>query len=152
MITNMTPEAVKEICSWNYPPPYDAYNYMSFNEAIKNKSPLLNEASADNYLCFWDNGVLVAYLGIFQKGESVFLGIGLAPDYCSKGLGKEYLNYGINIAKTRFPNKEIWVQVRSWNIRAIRCYENCGFKEQYRKNTKDRLGNDGEFIFMCLER
>ncbi len=93
MITNMTPEAVKVICSWKYPSPYDVYN-LSFDEASENGSPLLNKSNTDNYLCFWDDEILIAYISIYKKGDCVFLGIGLAPDYCSKGLGKYYLKQG----------------------------------------------------------
>lgn len=151
MISKMTTEAVKAICSWSYPLPYDVYNYVSFDEAIENKSPLLDVENADNYLCFWDDEILIAYISIYKKGDCVFIGIGLAPDYCSKGLGKYYLKQGIATAKIRYPNDRIWIQVRSWNIRAIRCYESCGFKEQYRKIIKDRFGNDTEFVHMRLE-
>lgn len=113
MITNMTPEAVKSICSWQYPPPYDVYNYMSIDEAIKNESPWLDVENADNYICFWDDEILIAYISIFKKEDRVFIGIGLAPDYCSKGLGKHYLKQGVATAKIRYPNDRICIQVRS---------------------------------------
>ncbi len=151
MITAMNTSAVKAICSWQYPSPYDVYSYMSYDEAVNNNSPLLKDENKDNYLCFWENGTLIAYINVYQTKDRVFLGIGLSPDCCGKGLGKTYLKQGLDVAKTRHPNSEIWVQVRSWNKRAIKCYESCGFEEKYRKITKDRFGNDQEFVFMRLE-
>ena len=150
MITSMNLSAVKAICSWEYHEPYDVYNYMSFDEAVRNNSPLLKEESKDNYLCFWENNTLTAYINIYLNDSNVFIGIGLAPNYCGKGLGKAYLKQGIETAKKRHPDREIWVQVRSWNKRAIKCYESCGFKENYKEIIKDRFGNNEEFVFMRL--
>ncbi len=151
MVTSMNITAVKAICSWQYPEPYDIYNYMPFDEGVKSNSPLLKEENKDNYICFWEEETLTAYINIYKRDNEVFLGIGLSPDYCGRGLGKAYLRQGIEKAKSSYPDSEIWVQVRSWNIRAIKCYEACGFKEKYKKSIKDRFGNDEEFIFMWLE-
>lgn len=151
MIASMSLSAVKAICLWKYPEPYDVYNYMSFDEAVRSNSPLLKEESKDNYLCFWENDTLTAYINIYLKDSKVFIGIALSPDNCGKGLGKTYLKKGIEIAKSRHPDREIWVQVRTWNARAVKCYESCGFKEKYKEIIKDRFGNDDEFVFMRLE-
>lgn len=151
MITSMNITAVKEICSWKYPEPYDVYNYVPFEEAVKSNSPLLRDENKNNYLCFWENETLTAYINIYQKDSKVFIGIGLAPDFCGKGLGKTYLKQGIETARSCYSESEIWVEVRSWNERAIKCYENCGFKEQYKETVKDRFGNDTEFVYMQKE-
>ena len=140
--------AAKSICLWQYPKPYDIYNYMSFDDAVKKDSPLLKEEYKNNYLCFFENDTLTAYINIYKKDCKIFIGIGVAPDYCGKGLGKTYLKKGIAEAESRYPESEIWVEVRSWNERAIKCYEKCGFKKQYKKTIKDRFGRDEEFIFM----
>ena len=58
----MNLSAVKAICSWQYPEPYDVYNYM----------------------CFWENQKLSAYINIYTKDDKVFIGIGLSPDCCGK--------------------------------------------------------------------
>lgn len=152
MISPINTAAVKEICSWQYPEPYDVYNYMSFDKAAKSNSPLLKSENKDNYICFWEDGTLTAYINIYKKNETVFLGIGLSPDLCGKGLGKAYLKQGIQAAEKRYPDRKIWVQVRSWNLRAIKCYESCGFTQEYKEIIKDRFGNDEEFVFMCWEK
>ena len=151
MKTAMNISAAKAICSWKYPEPYDVYNYMSFDEAVESNSPLLNNENKDNYICFWENETLSAYINIYKKDEKIFLGIGLSPDLCGKRFGEAYLIQGIETAKSRYPDREIWVQVRSWNKRAVKCYDNCGFSEKYKETLKDRFGNDEEFVFMRLE-
>ena len=45
----------------------------------------------DNYICFWENETLTAYINIHLKDGKVFIGIALSPDNCGKGLGKTYL-------------------------------------------------------------
>ncbi len=149
-ITSMNERAAKSICSWNYPQPYDVYNFLSYEESLKHDVAILKQENSDNYLCFWENNVLVAYINFYINSQKLMIGVGLSPEKCGKGLGETYLKLGIKEANKRYPDKTVWVQVRSWNKRAIKCYKNCGFKEQYREIKKDRNGNDAEFVFMCL--
>ena len=32
------------------------------------------------------------------------------------------------ISKKRYPNKPLYLEVRTWNTRAIKCYEKAGFQ------------------------
>ncbi len=148
----MNPEAAKQICSWKYATPYNVYDYMTYEEAVRKQAAITQIPKADNYLCFWDNETLVAYTSIASEEDKVYIGIGIAPQFCGQGLGAFYLDKTVLEAQKRYPDKEIWVQVRSWNERAIKCYESGGFKESYKKTIKDRFSNYEEFVFMCLER
>ena len=152
IIEPMNPEAAKQICSWQYEPPYSVYNYMTYEEALKAQAMITRSENAENYLCFWNDKTLVAYTSIIPKDESVFIGIGIAPPFCGRDLGKIFINKTLLEAQKRFPDKEIWVQVRSRNERAIKCYKSCGFKEKLKKIIKDRFENYEEFIFMCQEK
>ena len=62
-----------------------------------------------------------------ENGD-LFLGIGIAPKHCSKGLGKELLIHTITRAKEKYTDRNIVLQVRSWNKRAIKCYLKVGFE------------------------
>lgn len=148
----MSAEAAKQICSWKYAPPYNVYDYMNYEEAVKKQSAILRSENENNYLCFWNNETLVAYTSIILKDDKVCVGIGIAPQFCGMGLGNVYLNQTVIEIKKKYPLKEIWVQVRSWNKRAIKCYKKCGFKESYKKTINDRFGNYEDFVFMCLEQ
>ena len=150
MITSMNTSAAKQICSWKYEPPYSVYNYISYKRAAEENTAIVNPEKADDYLCFWQEDILVAYVSIILKNENVFLGIGLAPQFCGKGLGSYYLQQGIEEAIKRHPDREIWLQVRSWNERAIRCYEKCGFVKKYTEDVRDGTDNISNFTFMCL--
>jgi ribosomal protein S18 acetylase RimI-like enzyme len=50
--------------------------------------------------------------------------------------------------KKRYPERILFLEVRSWNKRAIKSYEKLGFKITNTVISKDRLGNDTEFIEM----
>ena len=150
LITNMNTSAARQICAWNYEYPYSVYNYLPYDEAVKTGARITRSEYQDDYLCFWDESdVLIGYVSLMKKADRLFLGIGLAPAYCSKGFGKEILLRSIEIAKQTYGEDiEIWVQVRSWNDRAIKCYSSCGFKMQYSDELSDKSDNQEKFIFM----
>lgn len=148
--SEMNLKAAEQICSWKYEPPYDVYNYMSFDEAIRNNAAIVDADNSEKYLCFWNDGILAAYASFTEKEEKIFIGIGLAPQFCGKGLGEYYLQKAVEKACETFAEKEIWVQVRSWNKRAVLCYRKCGFIEKYSKIINDRSGKKTEFVFMKL--
>ena len=50
--------------------------------------------------------------------------------------------------KNRYPSRDLFLEVRSWNKRAIKSYERLGFKVTRVVTSKDRLGNDTEFTEM----
>ena len=147
----MTPEAARQICSWRYESPYNVYDYITYEEALKTQAIITKPENADNYLCFWNNETLLAYASIILKKEKVFIGIGVAPQFCGQGLGNIYLNKTVCESQNRYPDKEIWVQVRSWNERAIKCYLKNGFVEKYRETDSDRFNRSTEFLFMRYE-
>ncbi len=148
----MNPEAAKQICDWKYEPPYSVYNYMTYEEAVKKQAAITQPENADNYLCFCNNKKLVAYTSVISENDKVYIGIGIAPQFCGQGLGDIYLNKTVLEAQKRYPDKETWVQVRSWNERAIKCYKKSGFVEKYRKILLDRFNQNTEFVFMRYEK
>lgn len=152
-ITNMSESAAKQICSWIYEKPYDVYNYLSYEDAVRLNAIITQKERADSFLCFWENdSKLTAYVRLMYQGDRLFLGIGLAPDCCGQGAGRMYLSNGIAAAQERYgKNVDIWLQVRSWNKRAIKCYLSCGFKVEYYENAPDKTGQMQEFCFMKLK-
>lgn len=148
----MSTEAAKQICAWKYMPPYNVYNYMTYEESVIKQAAITQISKADNYLCFWDNETLVAYTSIILKDDKVYIGIGIAPQFCGIGLGNIYLNKTVLEAQKRYPFMEIWVQVRSWNERAIKCYHKSGFVGKHREIIPDRFDENTEYIFMRYEK
>ena len=150
LITAMTEAAGRQICSRKYEYPYSIFNYLPYDEAVRTGARITKSECKDDYLCFWnESDILIGYVSFIKKSEKLFLGIGLAPEYCSKGLGKKILFQSIEKAKQRYgDDTEIWIQVRSWNERAIKCYISCGFEAIYNDNIPDKSGNIEKFCFM----
>lgn len=151
-IKNMNEDILREIIKWKYEGEYAEYNLESYEKLKERKSSLLDPNKSQNYLCYFTENELIGYTNLVERenGE-LFLGIGLAPKYCSKGIGKELLIDTINKAKEKHNGKNIVLQVRSWNKRATSCYEKVGFKVIKTEVVKDHSGNKTEFIFMKYE-
>ena len=74
----------------------------------------------------------------------------LKPSLCGQKLGSEVMEMVKQKCRELYPSKEIILEVRSFNMRAIKCYEKAGFmvKEVYKKTTP--IG-DGKFCIMKLD-
>lgn len=148
-ITNMNEQAAKQICSWEYEYPYSVYNYYNYEEALQVGARIIQSQYADDYLCFWNDDKLEAYISYIFQSDRLYLGISLSPDCCGKGMGKEYLLKGIQEAYKKYGTDiSIWLKVRSWNKRAVKCYLSCGFIIEYAQIAKNRFNSDEEFCFM----
>ena len=65
---------------------------------------------------------------LLEEETEVFIGIGVNPDLCGKHYGRRMLMRAYEISKERYPNKPLYLEVRTWNTRAVKCYERAGFK------------------------
>jgi len=134
----LTEDDKKEICEWRYEGEYAIYNLPSFEELRETKRGFCSPDREMNYRAFISGGVLVGFTNIMEKGDEVFIGIGVRPDCCGKHFGREILGEACRAAKKRFPDKTLCLEVRIWNERAVRCYQNAGFVfdgEPYEKTT-----------------
>lgn len=124
----MTEAEKKMVCSWKYPDEYELYNLPSYEEMKEQKIGFMNPASAKNYYSFYDQDTYVGFVNILEEAEEVFIGIGTNPDCCSKGYGQQMLKIAYDISKELYPAKPLYLEVRDWNKRAVRCYEKAGFE------------------------
>ncbi len=145
----MNEEQAKEICTWKYNDEYSVYNLSDWDTIVENRWELaVKEEREANFLSVTQDSHLVAYGVITFKNDTVLLGIGLKPSMCGKGLGKDIMNLLIEESKNRFPVRPIALEVRSFNKRAIKCYENIGFeiKDKYCRETLTI--KNAEFYYM----
>jgi len=49
-------------------------------------------------------------------------------DLCNKHYGQRMLLITYEISKKLYSNKPLYLEVRTWNIRAIKCYQKAGFR------------------------
>lgn len=143
-----TEELAKEITTWKYEGDYSIYNLPSWDEIIKKQISLCKKEKRENFIGYADSkNNLVGFVNLLDEGESIFFGIGVKPEYCGIGIGKQIISMALDECKRRYPSKPIILEVRSWNKRAIRCYESQGFKVIDRKHQETYLGT-GEFFIM----
>ena len=145
----MNEEFAKQITEWFYEGDYSDYNLPSYEQCKNEKYGMTREDRWNNYIVYTINNEVVFYSNMKQMDNNkLYIGVGLKPEYCGKGLGNFFLNDSINEMKKIYPERTLFLEVRSWNKRAIKSYEKLGFKITNTVISKDRLGNDTEFIEM----
>lgn len=141
----------KEICEWKYEGKYSIYNFSDWSIVVENGWDLsIREKREQEYIGILLNNELIAYGRIFTEVDNIFLGIGLKPSFCGKGLGSPTMLKLIEIAKMRYPGKKIMVEVRDFNQRAKKCYESIGFVviDYY---WKDTISGGDHFYLMTYQ-
>ena len=106
-------------------------------------------ANPENHLIsFYDGGTLVGFVNLSKEDTEVFFGIGVAPDCRGKGYGQQLTKSACALSKTRFPGKPLYLEVRTWNTRAVRCYEKAGFRIEGAPICRTTSIGDGIFYHM----
>ena len=145
-----TTEAEKYIISdWQYEGEYALYNKSSYEEDKRTGRGFAN--AKNNFFSFVDGEKLVGFTNLVEKEKEVFVGIGANPAYCNQGYGQRMLQQTYELSKLLFPNKPLYLEVRTWNQRAVRCYEKAGFRidgEPFKETTP--IG-EGVFYRMVKE-
>lgn len=145
---NLTTESdKKEICNWQYPDEYAIYNFSPYEELLKNKQSFCNPARKKNFYSYYDGETLVGFTNIFEEENKVFIGIGVNSQYCNQGYGRMILDTAYKISKELYPLKPLYLEVRTWNKRAINCYKKAGFVIEKKLRKTTTIG-EGEFYRM----
>ena len=124
----LTESHKQAICNWQYEGEYAVYDLPSYENMQKARSGFTNPERADSYLGWSENGELIAYTHFSEKSDGTYLGIGVRPDLCGQGYGRKITQAAAKLAEERHPGKPVCLEVRTWNARAIRCYERAGFR------------------------
>ena len=124
----LTESHKREICSWQYEGKYAAYNLPPFEAMRENRSGFMNPDRAKNYIGFSMNGTLAGYVNMREEPAEIFIGVGVHPDFCNQGLGRQILQITADLARELYPKKPLYLIVRTWNRRAIQCYRHAGFR------------------------
>src|SRR5438132_508675 len=78
-------------------------------------------ARGDDYVAVEDEGgSLIGFFHYKQpQGPRLEIGLGLHPEWTGQGLGKSFLEAGLEYARRRFAPKQFTLSVASFNRRAI---------------------------------
>lgn len=123
----MTESEKEQISAWNYTGNYHIYNMPSYAEQLKQGVAFGNPKCEKNFYTYYDGNELIGFTNIAEEETEVFIGIGVTPTICGMGYGQKILRIAQHIADTLYPNKPLYLEVRTWNERAIRCYQKAGF-------------------------
>ena len=113
------------ICEWKYIGEYAIYNNPPYAEQAKNHRGFANPKN--NFFSFYDGEQLIGYINLVEEPSEVFFGIGVHPDYCNQGYGQKIAQEACEISHQLYHGKPIYLEVRTWNTRAVKCYEKAGF-------------------------
>jgi len=124
---NLTEDDKRKICGWNYAGAYKLYNLPPYEVMKAQRQGFMNPEREKNYFAFLDGGVLVGFVNILEEDTEVFIGIGVNPPLCGQHYGHRMLEEAYHISKRLYPEKPLYLEVRTWNTRAVTCYKNAGF-------------------------
>lgn len=118
-----------DICTWRYDSPYDIYSWLPWEQMkaldVEFGNPVLRR---EQYVSLVDDeGTLTGFAQFFPLQGVTRLGVGMRPDLCGRGYGKQFVLAIVEEAKRRKPENEIDLEVLTWNSRAIQAYQKSGF-------------------------
>lgn len=104
-----------------------------------------------NFYSFVENGRLIGFVNILEEEKEVFIGIGVDPNCCGHGYGQKILELAAEISRKNTPGKPLYLEVRTWNRRAVCCYEKAGFKIDGDEIRQETSIGEGRFYRMIKE-
>ncbi|CAM4501041.1 GNAT family N-acetyltransferase [Paenibacillus typhae] len=148
-VVPMEASHAEDICGWEYRPPYNIYGWLPWEQmqalGIEFGDPQLR---TEQYVSVVDEeGDLCGFAQLFPMEGVVRLGIGMRPELCGHGRGHSFMNAIVQAALERYPDREIDLEVLTWNQRAIRTYQKCGFTIT---DTYERRTPSGDKPFYCM--
>ena len=144
---HQTTEAEKDrIAAWQYSGPYAIYNMPSYAAQKKSGFGLANPKN--RFYSFYDGTQLVGFINLYEEETEVFFGIGVSPSCCGNGYGTQMTQAACALSGTLFPGKPKYLEVRTWNTRAVRCYKAAGFQIAGEPISQTTSAGDGKFYHM----
>lgn len=145
-----TEEEKYRITAWKYPGEYAIYDNAPYEEQKARGYGFANVKN--NVYSFYDGAELVGFINLYEEETEVFFGIGVNPDCCGKGYGQQMTKTAWEISRTLFPAKRLYLEVRTWNSRAVRCYQKAGFQIVGEPICQTTSIGEGTFYHMVREK
>lgn len=125
-IKPMSHEDALLVTEWRYEPPYDFYNLQNDEQDLLE---ILDPEQRDGhyYSVYQEDEFIGLYE--FHVDESICtMGLGLKPELTGHGYGQVFVETGIEFILKEHPEiSTIELAVISFNDRAVKVYERCGF-------------------------
>ena len=137
------------IAEWHYPEPFSFYDWTADpNDLAELLDPT---ARGDGYFAGEDeDGRLIGFFHFkTPHGPRLEIGLGLHPEQTGQGLGKSFVEAGLDFGRERFAPRAFTLSVVSFNRRAISVYERVGFSAV---RVFSHWTNGAEWEFIEMER
>lgn len=131
---------------WKYD---DIYSFYDMTADVEDHEEFIDEDlrdQNDHYEVLENNG-LFGFFCVIQANTSIEIGLGMRPDICGKGKGKQFVKQIIDFVEHNYKFDKLIMNVATFNQRAIKVYHSCGFKDL--EITK-RSSNGGVYEFLTL--
>ena len=127
-VGTLTGEEAREAVAWRYGGEYAVYNFPSWDECAARGWLITDAAKRENaYFSVRYAGELLGFFHIMDRPGHVELGVGMKPELCGQGHGCMLMALALaKILETR-GHTAVQLSVRTFNARAVRCYERAGF-------------------------
>jgi ribosomal protein S18 acetylase RimI-like enzyme len=148
----LTEKYAKEISTWKYDNEYSVYNYPDWNIISAQKWAItVAEKRKNEFMAVINETRLCGYFRFLVNDQIVMVGLGLNPQFCGKGYGKQLMDLITREFEKRFTDKILELEVRTFNKRAIRCYLSAGFLKLHTYTKKTPIGTD-TFLLMQYDK
>ena len=131
---------------WKYD---NIYSFYDMTADVEDYEEFIDEdlRNQNDHYEAWENDELIGFFCVIQETPSIEIGLGMRPDICGKGKGKQFVMQIINFIEHNYKFDKLIMNVATFNQRAIKVYRSCGFKDS--EITK-RNTNGGVFDFLTL--
>ena len=145
----MTEEEKYIVAEWKYDGDYAIYNNESYDVQKEKGFGFANPKTI--FYTFYEDNNIIGFTNLYEEETEVFFGIGVNPICCGRGYGYELTKKTIRLSHEMFPDKPLYLEVRTWNKRAVKCYEKAGFHIVGEPIVQSTHIGDGEFFHMVAD-
>jgi ribosomal-protein-alanine N-acetyltransferase len=148
-VEKLTEEFAKQVCAWKYEGEYSVYDFASWEFAVRQRWSITDPRARESQYRAVTGGQ-EELIGFFRMSEDeegkIEIGLGLRPDRCGQGIGKHFVRLITRYALNRHPGRPVYMEVRTFNKRAVKCYEACGYKVVLRHRKQLPWGSNEYFL------
>lgn len=153
-VGKLTEELAKKLCEWEYEGEYSVYNFSPWDIVVQQNWDISNENKRKvNFRSVKDEQE--NFIGFFRitkiNQNKIELGLGLAPEYCGQGIGKDFVSLLTRYVMEKYPNYSLYMEVRTFNYRAVKCYEKCGYIVVLKHYKNFPWGNNEYFLMKYIK-
>lgn len=134
-IALLNEEQAREVCNaWIYEGEYAIYN-ISWADAVQQRWSIADERKREIQFrgVFDADNTLIGFFRMTEDDQNeVEIGMGMRPDLCGRGLGKAFVEAVTAYTLQQYPQKKLYLEVRTFNQRAMQCYQKAGYAMKYR--------------------